>query len=401
MSGPRHDVVVVGGGPVGACLASLLVHAGFAAERIALLEPAVPAAPLPGEAFDPRVSAWSPASRELLQRCGAWSRIDPRRISPYERMCVWHEGGAPDRDDALRFDASGVGEPDLGAIIENRAVQVALLGSFVAAGGVLHRASATGVQWQRDRVQLRVHDAAGVSGVLEASLVVAADGALSPLRGWVGIEVNRQPYGEQAIVATVRPQHAHQRTAWQVFLGTGPLALLPLADGDCSIVWSATDARSRQLQALGDAAFEAALLRASGGVLGALRLQGPRRAYPLQRLVATRYVAERCALVGDAAHVIHPLAGQGANQGLQDVATLARVLATRPAREDVGAPHLLRAYERERKAGNALMGWLVDALDRGFAEDAGPGGRVVREGFSWVARRPWLVGQLARQALGR
>jgi 2-octaprenylphenol hydroxylase len=182
----------------------------------------------------------------------------------------------------------------------------------------------------------------------------------------------------------VRCERGHAYTAWQRFLSTGPLALLPLASGDCSIVWSVIDARADALLALAPEQFNAALTTASAGVLGRLELQGERAAFPLQRLEAQRYVIDRCALVGDAAHVIHPLAGQGVNQGLQDAAALASAIAARPGRESVGARRALQRYERERRSGNALMGTMVGSLDQLFTRQEGALVWAAREGMALV-----------------
>jgi len=238
------------------------------------------------------------------------------------------------------------------------------------------------------------------SGVCRARLLVGADGAASQVRNLAGIASREASYGERAIVALIRSAQPHRATAWQNFLSTGPLALLPMADGHCSIVWSALDAESARLMALDEAAFNRALTRASGGALGELALASERLVFPLRRIAAERYVSGRCALVGDAAHVIHPLAGQGVNQGLLDAAALCRAIGARPAREDVAAPRVLRAYERERRSGNALMGAVVDQIDAVFKGPPGLAGRFAREGLGLVARSAVLRQFFARQANG-
>lgn len=390
------DVAIVGGGMVGAALGALLVREGrLVPSRVLVLEREQPQAPSAGDAYDLRVSAISRASERILAAAGAWSLLDAGRVAPYQAMCVWHEGSAPDGVDALRFEASAIAERDLGSIIENRNLQLAALQAFEAGGGRLCREKLQSLDTAPDAVLLHT-----ASASIRARLVVGADGAASRVREALGITTTLRDYGARAIVATVASALPHRSTAWQVFLPTGPLALLPLADGSCSIVWSAVDAEAERLLALDPAAFDAALTRASSAVLGPLRVIGARRVFPLRRMSADAYVVGRCVLVGDAAHTIHPLAGQGVNQGLLDAAALCEVIAERPAQEDPAAPRLLRRYERVRRSGNALVGGLMDQIDAAFRSPVGIRGRLAREGLAVVARSTLLRDLLMRQALG-
>ena len=391
------DAVIVGGGPVGACAAALLARgAGGGALRVALLEPALPAPLAAAAPLQTRVVALSRASERILKNAGAWSRMPGARLSAYERMRVWHESVGPRSDAVLQFDAADVGEPNLGYIAESQLLQWALLEAFAQAGGHLEPASLE---------SLEISDA-GVSvvtgrGRLAARLVVGADGAQSRVRQAAGIAAEVEGYGQTAIVATVATARPHESTAWQRFMRDGTLALLPLADGTSSIVWSADDELAARLVAASDDAFTAELDRASDLALGATRLLGARVSFPLQRLNAQHYVVQRVALTGDAAHVVHPLAGQGVNLGLADAAALAQLVrAATAAGEDPGAVGVVRAYERWRRSEVALMSTAIDAFDRWLAHGAGPVARVAQQGLAWVNRSQEARRFLIRRALG-
>jgi ubiquinone biosynthesis UbiH/UbiF/VisC/COQ6 family hydroxylase len=391
----RADVAIVGGGIVGTTLALLLAQrARVAAARIVVIEPAPAVAPVTGAPFELRVSAISPGNRALLADLGVWQALDASRIANYERMVIWHESVPPDSPDVLRFDAAEAGEADLGSIVENNALQAQLLQRCADQGIRILHESLRALQVDADAATL---DLGGTQVIAE--LVVGADGAASAVRAALGMQAEGRDYGQRAIVATVRGERSHGGTAWQRFLSTGPLALLPLPGDECSIVWSAVNERAAALLAMQPLDFEAALTAASAGVLGALRLTSSRAAFPLRRLAAQDYVRQRAVLVGDAAHVIHPLAGQGVNQGLADVLALATALAGRPARESPGALAALRRYERERRAGNALVAATVDGLDLLFTNSGALRSWAAREGMALVGRsrpaRQFLVRQAA------
>jgi ubiquinone biosynthesis UbiH/UbiF/VisC/COQ6 family hydroxylase len=389
------DVAIIGGGIVGATLALCLAElARVAPARIVVLEPAPPAPPLPGAPIGLRVSAIAPGNRARFGKLGVWQRLDAVRIAPYERMRVWHESVPPDSPDVLVFDAAEAGEPDLGCIVENAALQAAVLAACAERGVRVQHATVQSLQVDAEGVRLEID-----GGSLRAELAVGADGANSAVRRRLCMPTDEQEYGQRAIVASVRPERGHARTAWQRFLATGPLALLPLPGELVSIVWSATEARAAELLALAPAQFNAELTTASAGVLGELALAGERGAFALRRLAVGKYVQPRIALVGDAAHVIHPLAGQGVNQGLEDAASLAAHLAARPPGESVGALAALLGYQRERRAGNMLVGGLVDGLDRLFTRPPGAVTRVAREGMALLARIGPARRALVRQAV--
>ena len=389
------DVLVIGGGPVGACAAALLARGvGSSAFRVAVLEPNRPQMPALEAPTDPRVIAVSRSSERIVQAAGAWSAIG--RLSPYERMRIWHESVPPISPGSLVFDAADVGEPNLGYIVENRVLQAALLDSFAAAGGRIEPAHLVGLRIEGDAVTVETSN-----GTLSARLVVGADGAQSAVRQAVGLTVDSSDYRQTAIVATVATARPHEKTAWQRFMRNGTLAFLPLADGTSSIVWSADNDLASVLLAGSSADFAKELDHASDGALGETRLVSDRASFPLRRLAAHHYAAQRVALIGDAAHVVHPLAGQGVNLGLLDAAVLAELLLeARRDREDPGALRVLRHYERWRKSEVAFMSSAIDAFDRFLAHGRGPISRLAQKGLGWVNRSHELKRFFISRALG-
>ena len=393
------DALIVGGGPVGAYLAALLVRAGqreSRALRVVVLEPKRPALPAADAPLDARVVACSRASERILNSAGAWSAIRGRRASPYERMRVWHESVAPDSEGALVFDAAEVGEPNLGWIIENRLLQAALLDAAADAGAVIEAAQLKDLSIEEDGVQVET-----TAGHHIARLVVGADGARSVVRDAVGLRAQISDYGQTAIVATVATDRPHDRTAWQRFMQDGTLAFLPLTDGTSSIVWSADDARAARLLDASPEAFASALDAASDHALGTTRLVSERASFALRELISPQLVTHRCALIGDAAHVVHPLAGQGVNLGLLDAAVLAQcILEGRAEREDPGALRLLRRYERWRKGETEALRFAIDSFDRFLAHGAGPISRLAQRGLGWVNRSQEVKRAFIARALG-
>lgn len=352
------DAIIVGGGAIGAALALGLARDGF---DIALVEARAPTPWNPSDDVDLRVVALASDARLLFENLGVWTAIAGARIGPYRRMRVW-DALAPGE---LAFDAAENGEAALGWIVENGLVQHALWSALGAEprARVLCPAEVAGVDNDDEGVAATLADGTR----LRARVLVAADGAESPLRKALGIDCDDRDYAQRAVVANVATARPHEETAWQRFLPGGPLAFLPLADGRSSIVWSLPGAEAARVLALDDAAFRAELGAAFDFRLGEIVSSTPRAAFPLRLRLAKRYVAGRSVLAGDAAHVVHPLAGQGMNLGFRDVACLRRVL--RDARDrggDFGAPHVLRRYERERRSENALAAHGLDAIERLF-----------------------------------
>ena len=395
------DVLVIGGGPVGACAAALLAQDGTASPlKVAVLEPNRPKMPAQDAAIDPRVVAISRSSERILQAAGAWGGV--RRLSPYERMRIWHESVPPLSPGSLVFDAADVGEPNLGYIVESRVLQAALLESFVAAGGRVEPAQFVGLQIGAETVNVETS-----GGSLSARLVIGADGAQSAVRQAVGLTVDSSDYRQTAIVATVATERSHEKTAWQRFMRNGTLAFLPLADGTSSIVWSADNELAKVLLEVSSVDFARELDRASDRALGGTRLVSAgaddraRASFPLRRLAAHHFAAQRVALIGDAAHVVHPLAGQGVNLGLLDAAVLAELLLeARGEREDPGALRVLRHYERWRKSEVAFMSSAIDVFDRFLAHGRGPLSRLAQKGLGWVNRSHELKRFFVSRALG-
>jgi 2-octaprenylphenol hydroxylase len=394
----EKDVAVVGAGPIGLATALLIRRAGVPAARITVFDRRVPsagqkAAELP---LDLRVFALSRASERILRACEAWDEIAATRTEAYERMHVWHADVPPHGGDALVFDAAEIGERDLGVIAENAVLQAALAAAARRAGIGFEEAEVESLVQERAACVLRAggHD-------FRARLIVGADGAQSRVRELAGLGATRADYGQVAIVAMIATARPHEHTAWQRFLGDGTLAFLPLPDGRCSIVWSLPTARAEKLLVAPPAEFIGALEEDFDGALGRLELVSERLKFPLWRLSAEHYVSARVALVGDAAHVVHPLAGQGANLGLLDAAALADVLeAGLREREDLGAERILRRYERWRRSENELMSAAIDAFDRLLARGSGRVAALAQRGMPLVNRTPLAKRVFIERALG-
>ena len=411
-----HDVAVVGAGMVGAALALTLARAGF---DVAVIEPRAAVPWKDTDEIDLRVVALAPSSQDMFGRIGVWEAIRVARACSFRRMHVW-DALAPGE---LTFDAADRGLASLGYIVENRLIQHVLWQALQAETGLALYcpAQVSGTDVESDRRSLLLADGARVS----ARLVVGADGGDSALRKMINIATGDRDYGQRAIVAHVRTERPHEQTAWQRFLPGATLAFLPLDDDPpptsahdlrgsshsarpgfaahvCSIVWSVPDAEATRLLALDDAAFCLELGAAFDFRLGAVHATTSRAAFPLRLKMAEQFVAERFALVGDAAHVVHPLAGQGVNLGLRDVDELAEVLsAARDAGADLAATSVLRRYERRRRSDDVLSAKAFDGIQRAFASSFPPLAMLRGLGLSIADRLGPVKRLLAAHAAGR
>jgi 2-polyprenylphenol 6-hydroxylase len=396
-TGRDFDVVIVGGGVIGAVMAGLLVARRLsAAGRVAIVADRFAAAAPADADWDLRVFALSRASQRLLAACRVWDSLPPQRMLAYERMCVWDVGGTPRGKGSLCFDCAEIGEPNLGYIVEGRTLQWHCLQAARAAGVVLIEASVAAIRTSEADIAIRLTD----GRELRSQLLAAADGPESKTREMLGIETSGHSYHQDALVAHVSTARAHENTAWQRFLATGPVAFLPLPDGRSSIVWSTTRAEAARLRALDGGEFGVVLTAAAGEVLGDCELTTPLASFPLKLQYALEYARPRAVLLGDAAHVVHPLAGQGLNLGLLDCAALADVLGQAGASGFFGEHKLLRRYERWRRSENLLAAGALDAMERMFSATNPAAAGLRAAGLSAVGKLPFVKRRLAQRALG-
>jgi 2-octaprenylphenol hydroxylase len=387
----EFDVIVIGGGIVGATAACAL---GAAGARVALVEAHAPQ-PAAEQQPDPRVFAISRASEQVFRSLGVWDGIVAGGAFAFTDMEVWDAGGSG----VIHFDCAEMGEPCLGHIIEPRFMLTALLDRLQALSAVALFCPAQFLDIQVDDVQATVtlQDQRSLS----AGLLVAADGARSRVRDALGIQTRSHDYRQSSLVALVRTAEPHRDTAWQRFLPGGPLAFLPMHEGWSSIVWTMPTAETQRILELDRETFHAELAAAFDYRLGAIIDSGVREAWPLRRMHADHYVVPRAALIGDAAHAIHPLAGQGVNLGLLDAAALAQVvIEARAQHRDPGKLRVLRRYERWRRGDNLLMMSAMDGINQLFSTGRSPLGWVRNTGLSLLNRSGPARRLFMRHAMG-
>ena len=391
----KYDIVVVGAGMVGAAAASLLARSGFS---VAVIDQHEPRPFDASQAVGLRVSAFSPGSADILAEAGAWRQVERQRHCPYRRMVV------EDREETsvLEFDAVEFGLDQLGTIVENELVQWSLWQSLLAMGGVeiFCPDQVSELEYRDEDLVIKLESGTSIC----CSLLVAADGANSGIRKRLGIRQDHWEYGQQGLVAVVQTSTPNPGVAWQRFLEGGPLAFLPLQDGSSSIVWSLPEAEAVRLLELDEAAFLEELdLAVTGGENhwpDQLIACGPRATFPLAMRLSERYTASRTVLIGDAAHVVHPLAGQGVNLGLLDAAGLVEVLVgARNRQVDFAGNKTLEKFGRWRRSEAELMARGMHHIKGLFTpEELGPLRRIgigLISG-SWTAKEAFI-----RRATGR
>lgn len=389
------DIVIVGGGIVGLTSALALVQAGF---RVAVIEASAleQRETLASCPFDSKVVAITRASENLFNNLGVWETIKKIRLCSYQHMKVWDSL----LDGAITFSAVDFFEPDLGHIVEQSVILWALqqaLKKYTTAT-LIGNAKLESLRILADHVELSLVDGKQLTSVL----VLGADGANSLVRRLCGIEISGWEYEQSAIVATVEGEYSHHQTAYQRFAPEGPLALLPLASSHLSsIVWTTSPENAAILCHQAPERFAECLSQESHFVMGKMRLAGTRLSFPLRTHHAKQYVLSRCALIGDAAHTLHPLAGQGVNLGLLDVAALVNVLTeAKMKKRDIGALSTLKRYERLRRTHNQMMIWVMELFKRGFCSQSNIIQRLRNLGLNWVDRHTSIKQLFAKMALG-
>lgn len=389
MSG-QFDVIVVGAGLVGASFALAVKDGGL---RVALVESAAPAVPSPE--WDSRVYAVSPGSVEFLSEIGAWGEFDAARIAPVRGMHIHGDDGKA----YLEFDARQSGLAELAVIAEASGMRHGLWQALLRQENLelFCPARCASLRIQEEAAVLRLED----GRELRAPLVVGADGRDSWVRAQAGMDAEPAPYRQMGVIANFETGLPHGDAAWEWFRGDGVLAFLPLPGKRISIVWTAFEEHAAELAALAPDEFCRQVGEASGNALGELRLLSRPAAFPLRLLHLEHLVKPRVALIGDAAHNVHPLAGQGVNLGFQDARELAGVLKGRGPQPDCGDHFLLRRYERARKADVLAMQLVTDGLQKLF-NNRNPALKLARNlGLSLTGRLPWLKNGLVRHAVGR
>ncbi len=387
----RVGVAVIGGGMAGAAAALALAQGGL---EVVLVDPKPPLQPGSNELPQRRVSTLSPATKNLLERLAVWpALVGSGRVGRFEDMRVWEQGPR----DELHFSASDARLAELGWVAENEAIRWALWQRLKRDGVTTVTAGLDKATINERQAKILLTD----GSELRAQLLVGADGAASKVREVAGIGVSSHGYQQQGLVATVRIERGGDQTAWQRFLPGGPLALLPLFDQQHSVVWSLPELKACELRDAKEANFDRAITAALQARLGAIESIGARACFPLRRLSAQHYQAGCSVLVGDAAHVVHPLAGQGANLGFMDAAALAElVIEAHVGGKELNNRITLRGYERWRRSDNELFADSLEWIKSAYRPHRGAIADARRVTTRLIGRTPWLRSRLVEHASG-
>lgn len=399
----KFDIIIIGGGMVGLAMAAslaesdlkiLLVEKQDLSQSLSmdlLLDEAIA-----DEDFDVRVSAISPGNRNFLNNLNVWQNIPQQRQANYQKMQVWDGDGTG----KIEFSAAGIAQPDLGVIAENKVIQTALLKSIQAFGNIscCFAKELEQINITKDYVEIRLSD----GSYREGKLLIGADGAHSVVRKKQAIESKQTSYQQIAFVANVKTEFSHQQTAWQRFTPSGPVAFLPLAKENlCSVVWTLDEQKAEALKLIDKQAFANKLQQAFESKLGKVTAVSEHFGFPLVKRHSERYLSDRVALVGDAAHTIHPLAGQGVNLGFQDVACLAKlIMQLHQQRRDFGLEQNLRPFERERKTENLIMQNAMSGFKHLFANQIMPVTILRNFAMSALDKIPMAKEIIIKKAMG-
>ena len=387
----KFDMVVIGGGLVGASLVAALKNSGL---KIALIESREPP-PIPkDESWDSRVYAISPGSTGFLRNHAIWQRMDASRVTPVYDMAVFGD----DCSSHIQFGAYEVGVAELACIVENRQLQTAVWTALQSQNGdleIICPAQCTAITWHESHAEIQLEN----GRLLDTALVVGADGVNSWVRQQANIEVSRHPYKQIGVVANFSTELPHRNVAHQWFRRDGVLALLPLPDNRVSMVWSTSEAHATELRATSPEQLCRRVEEAASHALGELQLITPPVGFPLNFVHVGSLIKPRLVLVGDAAHGIHPLAGQGVNLGLRDVRKLAEILNDRGLQSDIGDFALLRRYECARKEDILAMELVTDGLQKLFINPDPTLARLRNLGLEITNRLPLIKNQLMQHAL--
>lgn len=398
----KVDVAIIGAGLVGLTLANVLNKHGL---QVAIIDSGS-IEPIHIDGNQLRVSALNLASKNLFDRIDVWNKVkETQRLSAFENMFVWDSVGRGE----ISFEATMLALPCLGYILENAVLHNQLLAELQSANNIFlyENQKPQALRLLNDIIEVSLkpfssQEHTSLKNTVQASLVVGADGAHSWVRDYAGLATYTWSYHHHALVTTVNTERTHAKTAWQCFLPEGPLALLPLSDAHtCSIVWSAPFEKINYLRNLNDAQFNAEITQAYEHRLGQIKKINKLFSVPLHMRHAKEYIQTRVALIGDAAHTIHPLAGQGVNLGFADAAILAEyIVKAKQAGEDIGSSHHLRSYNRERKSDNWLMILGMECFKRVFQGDFIVNTKARSLGLTMVNQLPWVKNQFIQQALG-